>query len=106
MGDSLIELKKKLAEEEKALKARYAEKIEAAKKRQRRVESLEAKKLRTQENHAKFLLAGFVLADIKKSKNTDTLRKCLATLTKDKDKEAMQALIDSLSHGGGTKSVG
>ena len=106
MGDSLVELKKKLAEEEKALKAKYAEKLEAAKKRERRAATLEAKKLRKQEDHAKYLLAGFVLAEAKKSKNVDMLRKCLATLTREHDKEAVQALIDSLSHGGSTKSVG
>lgn len=97
MGDSLIELKKKLAEEEKALKAKYAEKLEAAKKRERRAATLEAKKLRKQEDHAKYLLAGFVLAEAKKSKNVDMLKKCLGTLTREHDKEAMQALIDSLT---------
>lgn len=97
MGDSLVELKKKLAEEEKALKAKYAEKLEAAKKRERRAATLEAKKLRKQEDHAKYLLAGFVLAEAKKSKNVDMLRKCLATLTREHDKDAMKALIDSLT---------
>lgn len=96
MGDSLIELKKKLAAEEKALKAKYAEKLEAAKKRERRAATLEAKKLRAQESHAKYLLAGFVLAEAKKSKNIDMLKKCLVTLTTDRDKRDMQALIDSL----------
>lgn len=97
MGDSLIELKKKLAEEEKALKAKYAEKLEAAKKRERRAATLEAKKLRAQENHAKYLLSGFILAEAKKSKNVDILKKCLATLTTDRDKRDMIALIDSLT---------
>lgn len=97
MGDSLVELKKKLAEEEKALKAKYAEKLAAAKKRERRAESIEAKKVRAIENHGKYLLAGFVLADMKKSKNVDTLKKCLATLTKERDKIAVQTLIDSMA---------
>lgn len=93
---TLLELKQKLAEEEKALKAKYAEKLKAAKKRERRAETLEAKKLRAQENHAKYLLAGYVLAEAKKSKNVDLLKKCLGTLTKERDKIAMQALLDSL----------
>lgn len=97
MGDSLVELRKKLAEEEKALKAKYAEKLEAAKKRERRAKTLEAKKLRAQEDHAKYILAGYVLADIKKTKNVDLLKKCLATITTDRGKIAMKALIDSLT---------
>lgn len=106
MGNSLVELRKKLAEEEKALKAKYAEKLEAAKKRERRAKTLEAKKLRAQEDHAKYILAGYVLADIKKTKNVDLLKKCLATITTDRGKIAMKALIDSLTSPVGNVSSG
>ena len=105
MAESLLELKKKLAAEEKALKDRYADKIAAAKKRERRIETLEAKKRRKLEDHGKYMLAGIVLADMKKKKDASLLTGFLKTLTRQNDIDAIQALIDSIS-GGGTKSGG
>lgn len=96
MGDSLVELKKKLAEEEKALKAKYAEKMAVLKKREQRAATLESKRLRAQENHAKYIFAGYLIAEAKKSKNVDMLKKCLASLTAERDKIAVQTLIDSI----------
>jgi cell division septum initiation protein DivIVA len=96
INETIEELKKRLAEEEKALKAKYAAKMEILKKRKQRFKNLEAKKLRAQENHAKYLLAGYVLAEAKKSKNIDMLINCLATLKTDRDKMDMQVLIDTL----------
>jgi lipopolysaccharide biosynthesis glycosyltransferase len=91
---TLLELKQKLAEEEKALKAKYAEKLAAAKKREQRAETLEAKKRRKLEDHGKYMLAGIVLADMKKKKDASLLTGFLKTLTRKNDIDAIQALID------------
>lgn len=91
---TLLELKQKLAEEEKALKAKYAEKLKAAKKREQRAETLEAKKRRKLEDHGKYMLAGIVLADMKKKKDAALLTGFLKTLTRKNDIDAIQALID------------
>lgn len=96
MAETLLDLKKKLAAEEKALKEKYAEKLAAARKRERRVETLEAQKRRKVENHGKMMLAGMVLADMKKTKKVDMLENFLTTLTKQNDRDAIQLLIDQV----------
>jgi hypothetical protein len=91
---TLLELKQKLAEEEKALKEKYAEKLAAAKKREQRAETLEAKKRRKLEDHGKYMLAGIVLADMKHKKDASLLTGFLKTLTRKNDIDAIQSLID------------
>jgi citrate lyase beta subunit len=96
MAETLADLRKRLAEEEKALKAKYLEKFEQAKKREGRVNALEAKRLRKQENHIKTLLGGFMLAQMKKSKKVDALETLLKETTREQDIKSLKALIDSL----------
>jgi vacuolar-type H+-ATPase subunit I/STV1 len=96
MAETLEQIKKRLAEEEKALREKYASKLAAARKREARERAIEAKKLRATENHGKFILAGFVLAEAKKTKNLDLLNRCLSAAKTDRDKAAIKALIDSL----------
>lgn len=95
---AVTEVREKLAREQKALKEKYAERLAVAKKRDQRVINLEAKKLRAKENHAKYLLAGFLIAEMKESKNISILKKCLATLTKERDIEDMKALIETVTN--------
>jgi len=97
MPMSLDELKKILADEEKALRDKYAKKLAAAKKRERTAKTREAKKFRAVENHGKYLLAGFVLAEAKRKADDTLLKRCLATLTKDREREALKHLIASVS---------
>lgn len=96
MAETLADLRKRLAEEEKALKAKYSEKFEQAKKREGRVNALEAKRTRKQIDHAKMILAGYLIADMKKLKKVDTLETLLKTLTRENDKLAVKALIESI----------
>lgn len=97
LDKAMEELKKRLAEEEKALKAKYAEKMEILKKRKQRVENLEAQKKRKQENHLKFLIGGYILAQIKNTKKTEILTKILEETTRKTDKELIENFINSLT---------
>lgn len=96
MAETLVDLRKKLAEEEKELKKKYELKIKQVKEKERLAAAREAKKLRAQENHAKYLLAGYVIAEAKRTKTHELLNKCLASLFTDRDKADMNALIQSL----------
>lgn len=96
MPKSLKELKAELAAEEKKVKERFAEKMKKAKELER-VEALrQAKRKRTLENHGKYLLAGWIVAEAKRTKNTELLKNCLASLKDERDVLAVKALIDSL----------
>jgi len=97
LDKAMEELKKRLAEEEKALKAKYAEKMEILKKRKQRVENLEAQKKRKQENHLKILIGGYILAQIKNTKKTEILTKILEETTRKTDKELIENFINSLT---------
>lgn len=96
MPKSLKELKAELAAEEKKVKERYAEKMKKAKELER-VEALrQAKRKRALENHGKYLLAGWIVAEAKRTKNIELLKNCLASLKDERDVLAVKALIDSL----------
>lgn len=96
MPKSLKELKAELAAEEKKVKERFAEKMKKAKELER-VEALrQAKRKRALENHGKYLLAGWIVAEAKRTKNIELLKNCLASLKDERDVLAVKALIDSL----------
>jgi septum formation inhibitor MinC len=97
LDKAMEELKKKLAEEEKSLKAKYAAKMEIIKKRKQRVENIEAQKKRKQENHLKFLIGGYILAQIKNTKKTEILTKILEETTRKTDKELIENFMNSLT---------
>lgn len=96
MPKSLKELKAELAAEEKKVKERYAEKMKKAKELERAEALREAKRKRTLENRGKFLLAGWIVAEAKRTKNIEQLKNCLASLKNERDILAVKALIDSL----------
>ena len=97
LDKAMEELKKRLAEEEKALKAKYAAKLEILKKRKQQVENIEAQKKRKQENHLKFLIGGYILAQIKNTKKTEILTKILEETTRKTDKELIENFMNSLT---------
>lgn len=94
---TLDELKMKMEAEQKAIKDKYAEKLAAAHKREQKAKAREMKKIRAIENHGKYVLAGYMLAEFKKKGSLSTLKACLASLTNEREKEAIQYLISSLS---------
>lgn len=102
MAETLEALRKRLADEEKALRARFAEKLAAARKREARAAAAAAKKRRAVENHGKYILAGFVLSQAKAAGSMAVLAECLKATKTDRDRAAVQALIDSVSSTGGS----
>ncbi len=88
------ELIDELKAEEQRLRDAYAEKVKKAKEREKEQAVRLAKKKRPLENRGKFLLAGWILAEAKKSKKVDMLHKCMDSMKESRDKEAIQALID------------
>lgn len=94
---NLEEIKRRIEEERKALKEKHAALLAAAHKREQKAKGREAKKQRAIENHGKYVFAGYVLAELKKKCDAAPLRACLATLTNDKEKEALKHLIASVS---------
>jgi hypothetical protein len=96
MPKSLKELKAELAAEEKKVKERFAEKMKKAKELERAEALRQAKRKRALENHGKYLLAGWIVAEAKRTKNIELLKNCLASLKDERDVLAVKALIDSL----------
>jgi len=96
MPKSLKELKAELAAEEKKVKERFAEKMKKAMELERAEALRQAKRKRALENHGKYLLAGWIVAEAKRTKNIELLKNCLASLKDERDVLAVKALIDSL----------
>lgn len=91
------ELEKKIEEEEKTLQKKYAELLKAAKKGYQREKSLIAVNRRKSENHAKYIFAGYVLEQIKSGNiAANLLDDCIKNLKKEKDKDDMLVLKDSI----------
>lgn len=95
---TLDDLKAKYAQEEKDLKAKYALKLKQAKaleaKKERRL-AVEARKLET---HTKILIGGYMLAEWRKNKKVDVLKRLLLDTKREQDKTALNALIAEITN--------
>lgn len=90
------EIKEALDKEIQDLKKKYNKKLDQIKAKERRAATVEAEKRRKRENHAKYLLAGFILAEMNKN-NADCKRiaeKCLSSLKEERDIADFKLLLE------------
>lgn len=92
MRKSVDELKKFYEEKEKALKAEKSAAIKQAAAVASKKEAADKARLRKQDNHVKILIGGYVLSEIKRSKDTAILDKVSASIKTARDKDLIKIL--------------
>ena len=89
---SLEQQEQELTDKLKALKEKKTELAKQEKARNARKTALEKERLRKQDAHIKILLGGYVLSEMRKSKDTGLLVKAAASVTAEKDKKLLNDL--------------
>jgi hypothetical protein len=93
---SIEELKKEHKEQLAKLKAAQKTEFDRVIAANRKKEALERAAERKTENHVKFLLAGDVIAEMKRTKDVSLLEALAARLENERDKAAVSRLITSI----------
>ena len=89
------QLRQEMEAELKALKEKQAKKLKQAKALENRRTAGERNRQRKQETHIKILFGGFLMAQIKRTKDVSIIDKVMPTVN-DKDKEQLKALKVSI----------
>jgi len=96
MKKTLEELKKEYDEQLKALRKKKEEALKKAKARTEKAAAADRLRLRKQETHIKIILGGYMLAELKRTKDKTVLGKVADSLKSDKDKKLIKDLAGTL----------
>jgi len=84
---------------EASLDKEYGEKLAQAEARAKVEKAKKTAKARKMVDHAKFVLAGFILAECRRKKNTKIIEEAIAGTKKDTDKKSLQNLLKYVAEG-------
>ncbi|MDR2581792.1 MAG: hypothetical protein LBC85_12485 [Fibromonadaceae bacterium] len=90
------ELKKFYEEKQAALNNEKAEAFKKSKARGAKKAAADRLRLRKEDTRIKIMLGGYLLAEIKKTKNKELLSKITSTMQSERDKELLKSLGTSL----------
>ena len=92
---TLEDLKKEYEAKLAALKAERIEAFAKARAWAAKKAAGEKKRLRKQQNHLKFLVGGYFLAEIRQKKDKTLLDKIVASVSSEKDKKLLMSVFDT-----------